>query len=516
MNDERKPGQSRSEASRQPHPAAAADHATFRRDLLKKVMEHFARHELAEAAEALRAPVPHWEGPDEPRRGELATIIGLGIFLATFNRSQEALELMESIEPFVQSESKGLELLGNLQVKAGRAEEGKANLLRARQLGPARASLMMALAEAADATGDIALAREQTRHYINTAPLYITPSFPGQVTLLAVPRRTGRIRRFDSPDRVHFPGGFVSQLFHRQPDVYRFVSIFVDSENALKAVAKAPKPDLVYNAYAHPERPMLGEGAQRLASLAGVLGAPMINPPERVRSAAAESPAKRYAGIAGVVVPQSRRYERGDDLPALLRRIEDEVGFPMVVRPAARRAPPGSVLVAGPDELEAAIAALQAPDFVASSFHESRHRDNLSRKIRAAVIGDAIHVVRVDYDPGWSVGSRENVERARFYVDNPALIEEERRICADPEAAFGKEAMGKLAAMRARIPLDVFGMDFDVTEAGEILFFEAGAAMNLLSTGIDPAIDHPQEADQRVLEAFRAFTDRLKAASASR
>ena len=48
-----------------------------------------------------------------------------------------------------------------------------------------------------------------------------------------------------------------------------------------------------------------------------------------------------------------------------------------------------------------------------------------------------------------------------------------------PEQALGKPAMDALREIRNRIPLDIYGIDFNLLPDGRIVFFEANAAMHI-------------------------------------
>jgi hypothetical protein len=65
------------------------------------------------------------------------------------------------------------------------------------------------------------------------------------------------------------------------------------------------------------------------------------------------------------------------------------------------------------------------------------------------------------------------------------------------------------------MPLDFFGIDFDVDDDGQVVFFEANAAMNLLKHPGDPAdIALPDAPFERIKEAFRRAVDRRTGAPA--
>jgi len=64
-----------------------------------------------------------------------------------------------------------------------------------------------------------------------------------------------------------------------------------------------------------------------------------------------------------------------------------------------------------------------------------------------------------------------------------------------------RPAMAALHEIRRRTPLDFYGIDFDLTKDGRVLFFEANAAMNLMLT------DSPGR--ERVRGAMREAVRRL-------
>jgi len=119
-------------------------------------------------------------------------------------------------------------------------------------------------------------------------------------------------------------------------------------------------------------------------------------------------------------------------------------------------------------------------------------------------VKDEMMIVRVDHDTYWKIYARKSDERVAFYLANAHLLEEEQRVVNAPEAELGLQAIRALQAIRERIPLDVFGIDFDVGGDGELVFYEANATMNLFSTA-RKEVPYPKEADERLQEAFRSY-----------
>jgi len=95
-------------------------------------------------------------------------------------------------------------------------------------------------------------------------------------------------------------------------------------------------------------------------------------------------------------------------------------------------------------------------------------------------------------------------------MENAHLLEEEKHICKNPEATLGRPVLQSLRAIRERIPLDIFGVDFDVDADGRLVFYEANATMNLFSTA-RKEVPYPKEPEESLKLAFqRYFTSLLK------
>ena len=148
--------------------------------------------------------------------------------------------------------------------------------------------------------------------------------------------------------------------------------------------------------------------------------------------------------------------------------------------------------------------------FFVTEFVDSRGGNEFFRKIRAAIVKDEIIIVRVDYDTYWKIYARKSDERVAFYLGNAYLLDEEKRICKDPEAGLGRSAIQSLRAIRDRIPLDVFGVDFDVDADGSLVFYEANATMNLFSTAREE-VPYPKDADDYLQLAFQRYLTSLVA-----
>ena len=76
--------------------------------------------------------------------------------------------------------------------------------------------------------------------------------------------------------------------------------------------------------------------------------------------------------------------------------------------------------------------------------------------------------------------------RSRSALVELRTIAEEERMFATAGGAFADEVQQVLTAVRERMPLDFFGMDFGVAPDGRVVLFEANATMNFFPLSPDP------------------------------
>ena len=130
-------------------------------------------------------------------------------------------------------------------------------------------------------------------------------------------------------------------------------------------------------------------------------------------------------------------------------------------------------VVGGMDELLAAL----TPDgqHILTEFVDFRSDDGLYRKYRIYFFGPQLvfrHMIIFDQ---WNIHVKN---RYNFMCLKPPLMQEEIDLLERPEGAFPPAIHEVFQAVRARMTLDFFGMDFGIMPGGEVLLFEANATMN--------------------------------------
>jgi glutathione synthase/RimK-type ligase-like ATP-grasp enzyme len=210
-------------------------------------------------------------------------------------------------------------------------------------------------------------------------------------------------------------------------------------------------------------------------------GGRVINPPDRVARTSRDQIAKALASVPGIVVPKVVRIPKNK--PAMLRRAADSgaIRFPAIIRIAGTHS--GKVLgVCGSlEEAEAIIPKNQ--ECFATEFVDYRSNDGIFRKYRVFVIGQELIFRHIAFADHWNVHAGD---RERFIQAHPGAVAEWRRWCEQGLTLLPDGVTRSLHAIRDRIGLDFFGIDFGINEAGEAVLFEANATMSFFPFPTNP------------------------------
>ncbi len=129
----------------------------------------------------------------------------------------------------------------------------------------------------------------------------------------------------------------------------------------------------------------------------------------------------------------------------LAREIEQQFDYPLILRTLVLQEGKGMTKVDSREVLVGNLASGFPEAFFVTQFVDSRGENEFFRKIRAAVVKDEIIIMRVDCDSNWNVHGRKSDERVAFYLNNVALLDQERAICAAPEEKLGRSSSSRSA-----------------------------------------------------------------------
>lgn len=230
--------------------------------------------------------------------------------------------------------------------------------------------------------------------------------------------------------------------------------------------------------------------------LRGVPGR-VINKPEAVLRSTRDSVARLLSGIPGLIVPKAVRLHGSK--PALAARMLDTAGIkpPIILRQAGTH---GGKIIGCFDTVAAAVAALEANrEHVATQFVDFASVDGLYRKYRLVFIGPQRVLRHMLISEDWNV---HGSTRYNFMAVRPELVAQERAIMESNEQ-FPASIQTVFDEIGQRMPLDFFGVDFGITQAGDVVLFEANATMSLFPFAPDPQFDYSRRCIAPARAAFR-------------
>lgn len=237
---------------------------------------------------------------------------------------------------------------------------------------------------------------------------------------------------------------------------------------------------------------------ENLRKLLKGLPGKVVNHPDAVRRSTRDQVAKLLAGTPGLAVPRAVRL-RGSK-PAYAVQLIERTGltFPLILRRIGTHT---GKIVGLMDSAQDVAAALESDgEYIATEFVDFASSDGLYRKYRVFFFGDQVIFRHMLVSDGWNVHGRD---RSRVMAERKDLLEEEERLFDRPDGAFPPEVHEVLRAVRKRMALDFFGIDFGLTQDRRLLLFEANSTMNFFPFLADPRFDYVKRCVSPARLAFR-------------
>jgi hypothetical protein len=260
--------------------------------------------------------------------------------------------------------------------------------------------------------------------------------------------------------------------------------------------AQLPPYDIVFNGIGDPD--IATPLAARLAGFAARCAWPMLNPPEAIERTHRHKTPALLEGVANVVVPACLRIDTRpanvEELAALVA--QSGLTFPVLMRPLATHGGERVELQASIESLWSALAATDSSHYL-TSFHDFRSADGFYRKYRI------IFVDREPYPYHLAISSHWMVHYfSADMLDNPWKLREEEHFLADWIAALGKRASDAILDIGRTLDLDYGGVDFTLTDDGQVLVFEANATMLTHREPPRGPLAHKNPYIERIFDAF--------------
>jgi len=436
----------------------------------------------AEAIELLgRTDIPDWAGPPPPDERELKSIISLILCQLRLGLSKKARTLLESISQYLAGNNDTLRLLAQLRLD----DEDYGSALDALKTIEADDDLWILTARVMCATK--VSPREELRTHrdrlFQFASVYVGEKFTDQRKTILVLNPADNVVATPSAFDLHFHSNYVTQIADRLQDIFNFTSVFADSPYVKKDELK---PHLILNNIVNGEV-LSGAGGKTandaLADFVASFDKPVINHPLRAAMTTRQRNASSLKDLENVVIPKTIRFIADDkQMDFQSRRLAEKLDYPLIIRTTTFQSGIGMVKIDNPDQLREELSIRNRQEIYAHDFIENRTEDGFYRKFRAGVVGDKVIPHWVDFSDNWNVHGRVLPERKAFYRDRRYLRDVEKELMTVPNDTLSVNVLRTLENIRKKVPLDIFGIDFDVMADGRVLFFEANASMLLFDT----------------------------------
>lgn len=403
-----------------------------------------------------------------------------------------------------------LEQLGVMLFKLSRFPKARRLLLQASQNAPLGTEALKILAALLRRAGDTDRARRCITAMVQLKPISPPrrsyPDRPNILRLRSVEKSYFGIKtnRKTGLRYCWLKGGHFSTQNLIDRDRFNIYVATILGDNPLKSDA-LPDVNLFVNGVSCADLDPVGLDNVE-AFLANFPEIPVINPPHKVRRTTRAENARRLGVLPNVILPQAELFLLDGAVQAIADRVEASgLDYPIVVR---HRGTQTGQTVEKIDSRSALVEWLSAqpPDieFYAIAYIDCRWPDGYYHKTRVFFIdGELFPVAGLSSDT-WQIHSGD---RYRIMSSTPSTQADEQRFLQDPTTYLGQKAIDALHAIRDTIDLDFFGIDFTLDSEGNVIVFEANAAMR---HNFDHATNFPYTRPplERVSAAFSAMLDR--------
>jgi aromatic-L-amino-acid/L-tryptophan decarboxylase len=248
----------------------------------------------------------------------------------------------------------------------------------------------------------------------------------------------------------------------------------------------------------------IGEADGASAALEGALSvlahtdAPVINPPSAVLATGRCEIVQRLSHIPNLIVARTLLLSREQLLAseAAATLALHGFSFPLLLRSPGFHGGENFLRVEVFEDLAAAVNELPGDNLFVIQYLDARGADGNSRKYRVMMVDGKLYPLHVAISGNWKI---------HYYsadmADYPEHRAEDAAFLADMDGVLGRRAVAALQQIQRTLDLDYGGIDFGLTERGEVLLFEANATMSVIVPDKDQRWDYRRPAVEKIYRA---------------
>ena len=227
--------------------------------------------------------------------------------------------------------------------------------------------------------------------------------------------------------------------------------------------------------------------------------APVLNPPELIRTTERAENARRLGQLEGVVTPRTVTFSRAILTGSNARSALEEHGFtfPVLLRATGFHGGDNFLRIERSEDLAFATS-LPGQELTAIQYLDTRSEDGNFRKYRVMMIDGRLYPLHQAVADQWKVHYFSSL-----MSQSAAYRGEEAQFLEDMPGVIGPRAMRAMERIRDALGLDYAGADFSLGPKGEVLLFEANATMMAPRPEPGEQWDYRREPVERVYNAVR-------------
>jgi hypothetical protein len=172
--------------------------------------------------------------------------------------------------------------------------------------------------------------------------------------------------------------------------------------------------------------------------------------------------------------------------------------FPLLLRTPGFHTGRHFLRVESPQALPAAVAELPGKELTVIEFLNARGADGKVRKYRVMMIDGQLYPLHVAISGHWKIHYF-----TADMADQPGNRAEDAEFLENMPAVLGPRAMEALAHIQTTLGLDYAGIDFGLSDSGDLLLFEANATMVVNPPEPDEQWAYRRPAVERIFAAVR-------------
>lgn len=240
----------------------------------------------------------------------------------------------------------------------------------------------------------------------------------------------------------------------------------------------------------------------------------IINSPKVVLRTGRDTNFERLNGLPAVQFARTLKVTLEDSNADNIAKLVTQRGFetPFIIREAGTHTGRTTELIKSAVDLERYAKKPLSGEYYLIDYIPVIWRSEFFRKMRLFIIDGEAYPVVCHFDRFWNVHGGNRLE---IMKTSDELMEQERLFLADWKTYVGKRAVEGINNAIKATPLEFFGIDFTVTDSGDILIYELNASMRH-SFDHAKSFTYKLEYDEATSEAFQKMVARhLRMASAA-